>query len=376
MLFKSSSKESIKNAINICNQIAKGDFEARITNIDKNDEFAELFLAINRIIDRTDSYIRESSAAMKAVADKKYYRKILMEGLLGSFGQGATTINTAIVRIEDLATKSVQLSKTVSNLIEVVNVKVCEIEEAANDTVNKTDVSSNRSVTVLEDSKEAARNIATVASATEELTASSNEIARQINYSVTATNETLEKTEQASKKMESLTEAAKDITSVVRLITDIAAQTNLLALNATIEAARAGDAGKGFAVVAAEVKNLATQTAEATENISTLVDNIQSTTNSAVEEINAVKKTSQELDSSSSGIASAVEEQNAAQSEISEQVRRMATIINDISDNVVNVVQTTAVSYSSSIQVLWSVGDINEPTQELDSNMREFIKLI
>jgi methyl-accepting chemotaxis protein len=373
---KSSAAASIAKATAVCNAIADGDFEARITNLDEDGELAELFEAINRVVDFTDAYIRESSAAMAHVAEKEYYRKIVPQGLPGAFANGATIINSAIDKMAQVNTNSVGLGSTVKGLVETVNEKAGEITNAAKESVTKTDTTTSKSLEVSEASRRSSQNVGAVAAATEELTASSAEIARQITSSATAANQALVRSESAGQKMSLLTEAADNIGSVVELITDIAGQTNLLALNATIEAARAGEAGKGFAVVASEVKNLANQTSKATETIITQVSDIQNMTNEAVSEINEVQEISRRLDDVTSNIAAAVEQQNAAQSEISEQVRRLSDEIEIVSENVVEVVQASVNSYSSSIQVIWSAGDLEQPMETLDNEMKDFLKII
>ncbi len=366
----------IKEATKICKQIANGNFEARLLNINENDELAPLFNEINNIIDRSDAYIRETSAAMQHVAEKKYFRKILLDGLPDAYGHGAKIINSSIDKIKLIDDQSLNLAKILDEMISTANNKTSEINALANESINKTDITANKSFDVANSASRSAENINSVAVATEQMVASSNEIANQISKTAEAANETFDQTEKTAARLSSLSNAAQSISSVVDMITDIASQTNLLALNATIEAARAGEMGKGFSVVASEVKSLANQTSKATENIIEQVANIQDVANIAVDEINNVKKICSHLTESSQSIAAAVEEQNAAQSEISEQIRLLSDEINNVSENITGVVQTSANSYASSIQVIWSSNDLEHPIAALNEQMSKFMKII
>jgi methyl-accepting chemotaxis protein len=185
-----------------------------------------------------------------------------------------------------------------------------------------------------------------VAAAAEELSASVAEITRQVASSAGVARRAVEEARATDAAVAGLADSAARIGDVVRLINDIAGQTNLLALNATIEAARAGEAGKGFAVVASEVKNLAAQTAKATEEIGGQIGQMQQATNGAVQAIRGIAAIVQEIDGITSAIAAAVEEQGAATREIARNVAEAAAGTEEVSSGVATVrgevQQTTA----------------------------------
>jgi methyl-accepting chemotaxis protein len=174
----------------------------------------------------------------------------------------------------------------------------------------------------------------------------------------------------------SLAGAVERIGEVVDLINDIANQTNLLALNATIEAARAGEAGKGFAVVASEVKNLANQTAKATEEISQQINDVQGATKGAVEAIESVSRTIQEVSEVATIVASAVEEQRAATSEIARTATVLDTDSSNVSEGVTNLTQNTAKSYGAAITVMWASQDLGKPVDELEKAVSSFLESV
>jgi methyl-accepting chemotaxis protein len=173
--------------------------------------------------------------------------------------------------------------------------------------------------------------------------------------------------------VETLAEAAGKIGGIVQLINDIASQTNLLALNATIEAARAGDAGKGFAVVASEVKNLANQTARATEEISGQITSMQSVTQEAVGAMSRIRQTIDRINEISSAIAAAVEEQSAATQEISNNAHQAASGTDEVNQNITGVSRASEDAGSASAHVLQAAGDLNRQSQSLAVEVDGFI---
>ena len=178
----------------------------------------------------------------------------------------------------------------------------------------------------------AARGIQEVAGASEQLSASIGEIAVQVARSAESARQAAAESKRTDESVEELASAAGRIGDVVRLIGDIAAQTNLLALNATIEAARAGDAGRGFAVVAGEVKNLAAQTARATEEIGGQIAAMQAATQGSIVAIRAISGRIEDISTLAAQVACAVEEQGAATAEIASSVQRVAVGTGTVAD--------------------------------------------
>ncbi|MEQ8964772.1 MAG: HAMP domain-containing methyl-accepting chemotaxis protein [Azospirillaceae bacterium] len=202
------------------------------------------------------------------------------------------------------------------------------------DTAARTRGRSGEAATAAE---QASANVQAAASAAEQLSGSIAEIARQVGRSTEIAGEAVQDAERTTTTVRGLSDAADKIGEVVGLITQIAEQTNLLALNATIEAARAGEAGKGFAVVAQEVKSLATQTGQATEEIGGQIAAIQTATREAVDAIAAISRTIGSIDEISTTIASAVEEQGAATGEIARNVQEAATGTRDLAETITAV---------------------------------------
>ncbi|ATR22788.1 Methyl-accepting chemotaxis protein [Roseomonas mucosa] len=223
---------------------------------------------------------------------------------------------------------------------------------------------------------DASQGVQTVAAAAEELSASIQEISRQVMQASAVTSRAVEGARRTDETMRALAESSGRIGDVVRLIADIAGQTNLLALNATIEAARAGDAGKGFAVVASEVKNLAAQTARATEEIGQQIAQVQAATQGAVGAIGEITRTIGEVSEATVTIAAAVEEQTAATAEIARTVQQTAQSTEVVTVSIGSVSQSAQETGQSAGEVLTAAGELSQRSERLRQQVLDFVEKV
>src|SRR5882724_1673642 len=224
--------------------------------------------------------------------------------------------------------------------------------------------------------EQASMNVQTVASATQELAASIREISSQVQRSVTVSSRATDETKRTSELIHGLSSAAEKIGTIIQLIQAIASQTNLLALNATIEAARAGDAGKGFAIVASEVKNLASQTAQATEQIASQIAAIQNATGETVAAIKQFGATVKEMADIATAIAAAVEEQGAATGDIARNVEEAANGTAAVTREIGDVRAVAGETDAGAEAALAAAAALQQQAVSLKSNVDDFLHTI
>ncbi|GLR86326.1 methyl-accepting chemotaxis protein [Bradyrhizobium iriomotense] len=224
--------------------------------------------------------------------------------------------------------------------------------------------------------EQASMNVQTVAAATQQLAASIREISSQVQRSVAISNRATGETNRTSDLINGLSDAAEKIGNIIHLIQAIASQTNLLALNATIEAARAGDAGKGFAIVASEVKNLATQTAQATEQIASQIATIQNATGQSVHAITQFGATVREMADIATAIAAAVEEQGAATSEIARNVEQAANGTTAVTQEIGQVRAVAGETDAGAEAALSAAAALKQQADLMKSNVDDFLQTV
>src|SRR6266404_3898371 len=248
-----------------------------------------------------------------------------------------------------------------------------DVKSVAADIMTSVNGTSERAAAAAAASEEASASVGSVAAATEELASTVAEIGRQVTHSSGVADAAVAKALQTTEMVGGLTSAGERIGDVLRLISAIASQTNLLALNATIEAARAGEAGRGFAVVASEVKELASQTARATEEIAGQVTAIQSATGDCVIAIGGISDTIREISGIATTIAAAIEEQDSATREIARSVQQAAAGASEVSLNVTGASQAADQSRGLADNVLVASGQLNQHATALLKSVDRFL---
>lgn len=375
-----SNKAEIKRAISVLKDLLHGDFESRITNIRATGEVRELLELINDFADRSDSYVRETQAAMLYVSQNKYYRKMIERGMIGGFAVGARNINKALDAMEfkvsefsrvtsDFEQKIGQVVSTVSKASEDLNQSAQSMEGIATDASSQI---SNVAVAI----DDASSNVETVAAASEQLSASISEIGIQVGHASKVAESASGVSQNVSAEVNNLKEAASLIVNAVNIINDIADKTKMLALNATIEAARAGEAGKGFAVVANEVKSLASQTNDATQQIANYVNKIQSATELTVSGMDKIKDMVDQMNTSNGTISTAIHQQSEATTEIARSIEQVSNGTKEVRENIQIVSSASSETTSEAGYVNQAASKLSDQSHDLEFAVTGFLQKV
>jgi len=334
-------------------ELAIGNFAVQLPGLDRGDEVGQMARGV-----------AEFKVQAIAKAERELAERESKNGEL------------AAARRAELHNLADGFEAAVGIIIENVGSASHELEKSAVTLTKTSSATQELSSIVASASEETSANVQSVASATEQMAASVGEIGRQVQDSNKVAREAVEQAEQTDARITELSLAANRIGDVTKLITTIAEQTNLLALNATIEAARAGEAGRGFAVVAQEVKALSAQTAKATSEITTQIDEMQTATQESVMAIKEISGTIGRVSEIASIIAAAIEEQGAATHEIARNVQQAAVGTTQVASNIGAVSRSASDTGSASSQVLSSAQLLANENKRLKAEMVKFLATV
>jgi methyl-accepting chemotaxis protein len=308
----------LKDTVKILEAVAAGDLSRRV-KVERTDEIGQMYTALNRALERMGLAVQ-------------------------SIGHNSEVLGNSSTK---LSAVSQQMASNAEQTASRANVASAAAEEVSN-------------------------NVTTVSTGAEQMGVSIKEIAKNAHEAARVATSAVKVAERTNAMVAKLGESSAEIGNVIKVITSIAQQTNLLALNATIEAARAGEAGKGFAVVANEVKELAKQTAKATEDISGKIEAIQEDTKGAVEAIGQIGKIINQINDIQNTIASAVEEQTATTGEISRNVAEAAKGSNEIAHNIGSVAQAARSTTEGASNTKSSADELSKIAADLQKLVSQF----
>ncbi|WP_148260466.1 methyl-accepting chemotaxis protein [Micavibrio aeruginosavorus] len=339
----------LARSVDVLKKLANNELDVEVKGADRKDEVGD--------VARAAEFFKESLIKQRDMVDAEKREQVLKEQrqkrvqeLIQSFDINATqTVST-------VASASTQLSQTAESMSKIA------------------DETNRQSVEVASASEQASHNVQSVASAAEEMAATVQEISRQIAISNNMVQDAMTKAEAADASSRELVDMSSAVGAIATLIEDIAGQINLLALNATIESARSGEAGKGFAVVANEVKNLATQTAKATEQIRQQLDGVQKTAVNVADVLLSVREAIGKVDETSATIAAAVEEQAAATQEIVSNMNTATQGVEQINGGIFSIKGGTDSTTAATREVLDAARMLSVQAEKMDGEVKSFLR--
>jgi methyl-accepting chemotaxis protein len=326
-------------------ELANGNREVFVPESDRQDEIGEMARALVVIKKAANKFDR-----MRTERDTEH--------------------DTQSQKLRELADR---FEREISEVVGGVAAASSQLQVTASSMASAAEQSSLQTSEVSSSLGEASAGVTAAAAASDEFAMSIGEISRQASTSAELARKATNAATDADKTISELSESAMQVGKIVEMISTIAQRTNLLALNASIEAARGGEAGRGFAVVASEVKELATQTGKATEEVSAQIRSIQETTTASVEALRSIAQQIEQLESTAVSIAAAVDQQSVAGQDLARSIDRAARSTEEVSSNISQVRETSLTTGAAATQVLTSSTELEQQAAVLKSQVHEFL---
>lgn len=403
------TKEQLQALLLALKAVKNGDFSVRLPV--ENNELGEIGLVFNELVSFNQNFAKEvSGLAGEIGTEGKLGSQAVVkgaegswQGLLDNLNQMSTNLREQIKSINEVTlvvaqgnlAKQIQesnagdfqqltnnanqmissLRSSIRQMAEVATAVASSSEEltaVSKEMTQNAEQTAEQATSASSSAEQVSQNSSTILTAVEQMNASIQEIAKTVIEGAKVTTQAVKTADHTNDTINKLGQSSIEIGKVIKVITAIAGQTNLLALNATIEAARAGDAGRGFAVVANEVKELAKQTANATEDISQRIEAIQTDTKAAVQAITQITDIINQINDFQSTIASAIEEQTATTNEISRNIAEAAKGTSDIAKNIAIVALNTQSTTTGTTNTLEAATELSRMAVDLQKVVTQF----
>lgn len=369
-----------EEAAKVCERAAAGDLEPRMLRLPAEGDAARLGHAINQMLDMTDAFVRESRASLDHAARGKFFRRVLLRGMQGSFRHASGVINSATEEmarqagaLKDSEQRRRELAGELDQIIATLASSATEMRATAKQLSGMAGHTTDEANLLAAASEETSVSMTGVAQATQRISASFGEVASQTRECASLAQEASRHATGAGPVMEQLRAVSARVGGVVRMISQIAHQTNLLALNATIEAARTGEAGRGFAVVAAEVKELARKTTAATEEISNEISQMHEATGGVTKALQTICDQITDIDQIAGAIAGSVGEQRESAEAISANMTQAAHGTKELARTVQSVTSVAAETRDCASQLLQAADELSRQSETLRVNMSQMM---